>query len=291
MEDNFDWLEFDEFTFHDLDHDIQVKKCISYDPQCLRDVVNRIGKEEGNDMVEDFQERTELIILNMGSLRLCQLDRGELLRELGAIKSLLDSLSDTRHWCILHTEVIQKRDELTTAAIKLSIACWQALRELACGSIGNRTAIRKYRKKEVSGIQLMVYYLEIFEMVSWEVMDTLQLQLVTAVIGVMRNVSHKTYENCKQLHECGATTLLVTKLLQGAQKGNLPGQESPWREGCFRAGGTLINLSEEYEPCLQYCSTNSLLVSILYGSWGTNQRLASVFKELNRLTRTNNPQR
>jgi hypothetical protein len=291
MEDSFAWLDFDEYSFNHIDHCLQSEKTIEYDPQRLKEVVSRIGRAEGQDLMKDIQERSDLITLNMGSLRLCQLDRGELLRELGAIDSLLYILSEMKHWIVPNMEKMNKEDYATTAVIKLSTTCWQALRDLACGSIGNRTAIRNYTTKEMNGIQLMVHYLEIFDEIPWDVLDSLQLQLVTAVIGVMRNVSHKTFENCKELHESGATALLSKRLLHGAQNANLPPQESPWREGCFRASGTLLNLSEEYEPCLQQCGTNALLVDILFGSWGSNQRYAPVFNAMTSLSGLNYPQR
>ena len=251
---------------------------VAYSTEDLSHVAARIGELlDGTDLIDDYTERTALIKINMGSLRLCQLERGELIREVGGIDSLLATLFEVSRW-------IQcgERSDIQTAASHLAIACWKALRELACGSIGNRIAIRLYEQEHISGLGLMINFLRLFEEVTWEDMDALQIDLVTAVIGTMRNASHRTYENCKDLHDNGATTLLAVRVSQGRSSVgfSLPEQSQPWREGCFRAAGTLLNIAEEYEPCLKCCSTNPSVIAILLESWGSNKRLAVVFSSL-----------
>jgi hypothetical protein len=247
---------------------------VAYSHEDLQCVFERIRGLEGTDAIEEYDECTVLIKINMGNLRLCQLDRGELIRELGGIGCLLTTLVEVKRWM-----QYGERNEIQTAAWNLVLVCWRALRDLACGSIGNRTAIRHYKHEHTSGLDLMIYYLKLFDDLMWEDMDDLQVDLVTAVIGAMRNASHATYENCKDLHDNGATALLVGRLLQGTSPIglSLPEQCQPWREGCFRAAGTLLNIAEEYDPCLQSCSTNPSVISILIASWGSNRRLRHVF--------------
>ena len=247
---------------------------VSYCREDLLRVVARIGGLEGADLIEDYKERTALIKINMGNLRLCQLDRGELLREMGSIDCLLATLVEVKHWIRCG-----ERSETQASAWHLTIACWQALRDLACGSIGNRSAIRLYKHQNVSGLDLMTNYLELVEEVTWKDMDDLQIRLATAVIGAMRNASHGTYENCKHLHDNGATILLMGRLIEGTSSFgySLPEQLLPWREGCFRAAGTLLNIAEEYDPCLKSCSISPPVISILLESWGFNKRLRGVF--------------
>jgi hypothetical protein len=62
--------------------------------------------------------------INIDSLRLCQLDQGELIRELGGIDSLLGTLFEESHW--IHGE----RSDIPAAAWHLAIECWKALRDL-----------------------------------------------------------------------------------------------------------------------------------------------------------------
>lgn len=249
---------------------------IAYTCEDLLPVMSRIGKSEGVDLIDDYRARSELVKTNMGTLCLCQFDRGEMLRVVGAIDSLLSTLFEIR-------PLISYGDRIDaqTAAFDLAIPCWQALRDLACGSIGNRTAIRLYRQGDINGLELMISYLKAFDSLSWHEMDELSLFLVTAVIGAMRNVSHKTRVNCQVLHENGASILLIRRLLSGPHTGNsLPEQSQPWREGSYRAVGSLLNIAEEYGPCLELCSSNADLISILVESWGCNKRLKSVFQSL-----------
>eukprot|EP00546_Thalassionema_frauenfeldii_P009602 CAMPEP_0178909824 /NCGR_PEP_ID=MMETSP0786-20121207/8751_1 /TAXON_ID=186022 /ORGANISM="Thalassionema frauenfeldii, Strain CCMP 1798" /LENGTH=157 /DNA_ID=CAMNT_0020581997 /DNA_START=203 /DNA_END=673 /DNA_ORIENTATION=+ len=152
----------------------------------------------------DYKYRTLLIKKNMGCLRLCQLDRGELLREVGAIEALLDTLTEVNKCIESNSEHFQ------IEAIELAIASWGALRELACGSIGNRTAIRKFKdENDVDGIMWIAKYLMSYHKIPWSDMNDSEIRLVTAVIGVARNVTHKTPENCIQCHDCGISSLLI----------------------------------------------------------------------------------
>ena len=262
-----------------LDEEIIAKspcKRVVYTCEDLLPVIARIGRSEGVDVIEDYGVRSELAKTNMGTLRLCQFDRGELLRGVGAIDSLLSTLFEVR--LLIRCG---DRTQTQTAAFELAVACWQALRDLACGSIGNRTAIRLYRQGHMNGLELMISYLKSFDGLLWNEMDKLSLCLVTAVIGAMRNVSHKTHENCEVLHDNGASILLIRRLLGGPHVGSsLPEQSQPWREGSYRAVGSLLNIAEEYGPCLELCSSNADLISILVESWGCNKRLKDVFQSL-----------
>mmetsp|Transcript_32830 Transcript_32830/g.49521 ORF Transcript_32830/g.49521 Transcript_32830/m.49521 type:complete len:301 (-) Transcript_32830:344-1246(-) len=260
---------------------------VAFDRHSLAHVINRIHRAQQGTMESlDYKYRTLLIKKNMGCLRLCQLDRGELLREVGAIEALLDTLTEVNKCIESNSEHFQ------IEAIELAIASWGALRELACGSIGNRTAIRKFKdENDVDGIMWIAKYLMSYHKIPWSDMNDSEIRLVTAVIGVARNVTHKTPENCIQCHDCGISSLLIWRLLNAGEKNNisLPDQSKPWREADFRASVTLINISEEHEPCLHLCSMNPILISRLLHSWGSNKRLKTVFKRMVESARTNLP--
>ena len=277
-EEDVEWLwNFGDGVVIDEDEIANVPYTkVAYTYEDLLPVMARIGRSEGVDLIHDYRVRSELVNTNMGTLSLCQLDRGEMLRKVGAIDALLFTLFEVRALISCGDRI-----DTQTGAFELAITCWQALRDLACGSIGNRTAIRLHRQGGINGLELMISYLKSFDGLLWHEMDELNLCLVTAVIGTMRNVSHKTHENCQFLHDNGASNLLIRRLLSGPHVGSsLPEQSQPWREGSYRAVGSLLNIAEEYGPCLELCSSDADLISILVESWGCNKRLKPVFQSL-----------
>jgi hypothetical protein len=60
----------------------------------------------------------------------------------------------------------------------------------------------------------------------------------------------------------------------------LPEESHLWREGCFRATGTLLNYAAEYETPKQSSSTNPSVIAIVLQSWGSNRRLIVVVSSL-----------
>mmetsp|Transcript_2733 Transcript_2733/g.3237 ORF Transcript_2733/g.3237 Transcript_2733/m.3237 type:complete len:291 (-) Transcript_2733:231-1103(-) len=265
---------------------------IVHDRKGLTSVINRIRHtQQGKiSLLDDFTHRKLLIRKNMGSLKLCQLDRGELLREVGAINALLITIVEAEKFRVNHGN-----KEIQDEALELTVACWGALRELACGSVGNRTAIREFIDSNGgNGLEWMVKHLEAYDGVQWKDMNGVQIKLVTAVIGVLRNVTHKTPENCTPFHVYGLTPLLIWRVLYASEEesehdSSLPDQSKPWREAAFRAAGTLINMIAEDKPCLQFCSMNVRLISILLHSWGSNKRLHKVFANLLRAAKERLP--
>jgi hypothetical protein len=261
---------------------------VAWNREDLVPVIRRIGTaSEGIVSSQNLRERASLVTTHMGSLSLCQVDyRGELLREVGAIDALLSTLFELRSRIMRKstTPMVGTRDEAREEVHLLATVSWKALRELACGSIGNRTAIRMYDQNgAINGLELLVSYLEVYHEVPWHTLNATELNLVTAVIGVLRNVTHKTPENCEPLFDYGVAPLLIWRLLDGLEGGaatELPDQNQPWREACFRCAGTLLNLTEEHTPCLELCSTNPVLVAVLVDSWGANKRLSQVLHDL-----------
>lgn len=238
---------------------------------------------------KDYVDRSVIVRTNVSSWG--DWYRGEMLREVGAIDALMFILSEVHDRVVPGTA---KNNTTTAAAFDLATACWQSLRELACGSIGNRTAIRLYKDDDDDGVnnglELMTNYLRAFSEVGYREMDCHDLDIVTSVIGVMQNVTHKTPENCKPIHDYGASELLIEKLLVPAEDDDddtLPNQSRPWREACFRAAVTLINIMEEYEPCLDLCSKNAAVIPVLLESWGKNKRLKGLFRRLLQAARRN----
>lgn len=264
---------------------------VAYSSKDLEAVIARLRSREGGEehsgssSEKDFVDRSVIVRTNVSSWG--DWYRGEMLREVGAMDALLSILSE------VHDRVVPgtAKNDTTIAAFNLATSCWQSLRELACGSIGNRTAIRLYNDDDGvnNGLELMTNYLRAFSEVGYREMDCHELGIVTSVIGVMQNVTHKTPENCKPIHDYGASELLIDKLLVPDEDDDdtLPDQSQPWREACFRAAVTLINIMEEYEPCLELCSMNAAVIPVLLESWGKNKRLKDLFRRLLQAARRN----
>ena len=217
--------------------------------------------------------------------------------------------------------------------LQLANTCWAAIRDLACGSAANRRAIREYRNDEFNkgGLEWLVLYLRRGEGVRF--LDTtvattttaaIEIRLLTTVIGVLRNITHATPENCQELHRLGVSSLLTDMILpvspppppppsqqqqqqqqqkQQQQHDNttaicigLPPASSLWREATFRAAGTLINMAERHDACATLFATNPTLVRTLVASWGGQQPqkmtllhlgLAAILQETKRMYSTN----
>ena len=229
----------------------------------LCDVMKRLGHQEGDNVVEDYKERTRLVAVHMGSMALCRGERGEMLREVGAIHALLATLTEILSCC---SSASDPREE-STEAILLATACFGAIRDLACGSAGNRTAVRTFSSNDTRGLELLGQYLRLYDKVPWEAIASPEhLSLLTNIIGALRNVTHSAGDNCAELHMYGVTSMLSWRLLHSGK--SLPDPTQPWREAAFRAGGTLINMAEKCSDCAMLCARDPALVHILIESWG-----------------------
>mmetsp|Transcript_17353 Transcript_17353/g.20075 ORF Transcript_17353/g.20075 Transcript_17353/m.20075 type:complete len:455 (+) Transcript_17353:155-1519(+) len=209
-------------------------------------------------------------------------------------------------------------DTVFDSVIELSIGSLGALRDLACGNAINRATIgsfkiNQYRNKvEIeSGLHIVSFFIKRNHHVLWndilcsktsEDQDTtrqptargkLELKLLTAATGVVRNITHSTQTNCEELHKCGLTEYFIWRLRHGHEQqeheyvttpslensyinnvnetselSRLPDPTKPWREACYRISGSLINMAEKYHQCALRCTMDDELIYILLESWG-----------------------
>ena len=233
----------------------------------VRDIMLRLKRPEGNDVVKDYQLRTRIVQTQMGSMTLCRGSRGETLRQSGAITACLSTLEEGYSGLPPPNEAIPKDESME--AVLLATSCWGAIRDLSCHNAGVRSDVRTFSSngQATNGLQLMALYLAFYNSTSWEELVSREhLSLLTNVIGAMRNVTHSTGENCMELHEHGVTSLLSWRLLHAGP--SLPDVSQPWREAAFRAGATLINLAEKCPDCAVECARNVTLLHILIECWG-----------------------
>jgi hypothetical protein len=224
----------------------------------------------------DYCERTKLVELQMGSMALCRGDRGEELRHAGAIHALLCTLTEL--WNKIPAPQEPSSFDLETESIvRLVIACFGAIRDLACGSAGTREALRTISFDDMGGMQLLSEYLRKYHGVYWDELDSLHLTLLTCAIGAIRNVTHSTTENCILLHHHGVSQMLIWRLKHGSGQDvddtiTLPAASDPWREGVFRSASALINLAEKCSESAEACAADPLVIRLLVESWGGSQR-------------------
>lgn len=225
----------------------------------------------------DYVERATLVEVQMGSMALCRGERGEELRRAGAIQALLETLTELLSK-IPAPQQSTTVDMQTESIIKLAVTSWGAVRDLACGSPGNREALRLIVVDGIGGMQLLSNYLTLYDGLCCHDIDMLHLKLLTVVIGAMRNVTHATAENCAQLHHYGVSTMLIWRLKHGAQQAfdnlsiALPSASDPWREGAFRSASTLINMAEKCRASAEASAMDPEIITLLVESWGGNQK-------------------
>jgi hypothetical protein len=276
---DFGGFEFDDELQESNAYTIpQSEKC--YDN--LLEVMIRIGapSTEELDPCQDYQERIKLVDGYMGTMAQCRGQRGEELRETGAIQAILGTIMELLERLPPATggEPDDTSDAAPDLATKLAIACWGAARDLGCGSNGNREALREIEIDGVGGMQLSSIYLERYRGIRWDELDPLQLNLLTTVVGAMRNVTHSTTANCAQLHEFGVSVMLIWRLKQSTSSDSettalaLPDASSPWREGAFRSASTLINMAEKCAATADLCGKDTVIVRLLVESWGGSQK-------------------
>jgi hypothetical protein len=224
-----------------------------------------------------YREREKIVNVQMGNMALCRGIRGETLRSAGAFESLFSTVYE------LYDKIPSPLDRVwesleKTSILKLATACWNACRDLGCGSAGNREAIRTTTINGKGGLQLLTEYLSIYDGISWCDITELHLRLLTSVIGTMRNITHSTTENSSSLHHFGVTKMLIWRLKEASRKQvdhipSLPMTTDPWREAAFRSASTLINMSEKCPECAKVCGNDPHIVSLLIDSWGGNQKV------------------
>lgn len=224
----------------------------------------------------DYCERTKLVELQMGTMALCRGDRGEELCRAGAIHALLYTLTELLNKVPAPQEPTSIHLE-TESIVRLAVACFGAIRDLACGSAGTREALRTIPFDGMGGMQLLSEYLRKYHGIYWHEIDSLHLKLLTCAIGAMRNVTHSTTENCTLLHHYGVSHMLIWRLKHGSGGDEdetiaLPVSSDPWREGVFRSASTLINMAEKCSESAEVCATDPLVIRLLVESWGGSQR-------------------
>lgn len=124
-----------------------------------------------------------------------------------------------------------------------------------------------------------------------------ELRLLTNALGVVRNASHSTPDNCQAFYEYGLSDLLVWRLSPDvyeslnrsdneqtskakercSDRNNdessitisaLPDATRQWREASYRAAGSLINLAEKCPAVASHLGSNRKLIYLLIETWG-----------------------
>jgi len=238
--------------------------------------------------IENLRLKQSLICNYMGTMAQCRGENGNRLREAGAIGGVLYVLHclvqeyiphpplPVRHDDVIAspltaTEVeleseepilvwndvqLDKKDHVVSSIVlEVASTCLAALRDLACGSMTNRsvigethhTTIQKEAKTThsfTSGIEILAFFIHRLHKVSWERIlvlpvapvrpsdndwevalaqpppqpppqHRLELRLLTNAIGVLRNVAHSHRINCELIHKYGITTELIWRLKLG----------------------------------------------------------------------------
>lgn len=291
---NDDDDEDDNENWNDLPYPADANLTLSDLPSIMK----RIGRpNDDQSVVEDYRERSRYILSTMGSLALVRGAQGDVLREAGAMTALLSTVMEL--WERLppvNQHALQQTSQTTdptnyanvstvdplVATLELAKNAWGAIRDLSCGNAENR---RLPRVLEVSpgrnGIQLAAEYLRRYHEVPWPTISLPDIGLITAVVGVMRNITYATGDNSRQLHVNGVTDLLLWRLLHGngpttptitttptSSTSSLPQTDLPWRGACFRAAGALVNMAEKCHECAIQCANHAALIHILAESWG-----------------------
>mmetsp|Transcript_8254 Transcript_8254/g.18500 ORF Transcript_8254/g.18500 Transcript_8254/m.18500 type:complete len:497 (-) Transcript_8254:308-1798(-) len=106
-----------------------------------------------------------------------------------------------------------------------------------------------------------------------------ELRLLTNTLGAIRNTSHSTPDVCQECFNHGLVDPLIWRLmpdhmLESTQStssipsSSLPEASRPWREACFRAATSLINLSEKCPDVAYQLGSNRRLIYLLIEAWG-----------------------
>mmetsp|Transcript_683 Transcript_683/g.1162 ORF Transcript_683/g.1162 Transcript_683/m.1162 type:complete len:490 (+) Transcript_683:198-1667(+) len=123
-----------------------------------------------------------------------------------------------------------------------------------------------------------------------------ELRLLTNTLGAIRNTSHSTPDVCQDFFNYGLVDLLVWRLtsddtLRNTQStktmpsSSLPGASRPWREACFRAAGSLINLAEKCPDVAYRLGSNRRFIYLLIEAWGGARAVVFDPNKTNKSTR------
>ena len=271
------------------------------------------GESAANTELE-LEYRAELVRGHMGSLALCRGARGDVLREAGALDAALNMLDDLNPdgggdskaaplrlppigSCNLPTGDLE-HGGVTHATLSLASACMGSVRDLACGSAANRSAICAFRGRSSGrgGVRILSSYVRRCHPLLWGDILALpgveravegrtergkkELRLLADGAGAIRNATHSSPSTCEGMHREGVTEMFSWRLKhgEGCHEGgrevvgslppSLPDATRPWREACFRMAGSLINISERCPAASRFCGSDPYLVMLLVEAWG-----------------------
>ena len=285
-------------------------------------------------------KRTTVLVSNhMGTMAQCRGRAGERLREAGAVDALLLTLfrllvrghgvslpdaagGDGRPTRAATHDGLQDMvgdayrerlggdvsrgallRELDDSALDLAISALGGVRDLACGSAGNRAAILQWRPPDGTGgvrngAELLGACVRRYHGIEWKDIvlglrfggeeesaqgasctrrGVKELRLLTNALGCIRNSSHSTADVCQAFYSFGLVDLLTWRLIgDGGDAGRraidvlprLPDASSPWREACFRCACALINISEKNDCTAKELGSNRDITLLLIESWG-----------------------
>eukprot|EP00581_Thalassiosira_minuscula_P011085 CAMPEP_0183717896 /NCGR_PEP_ID=MMETSP0737-20130205/11331_1 /TAXON_ID=385413 /ORGANISM="Thalassiosira miniscula, Strain CCMP1093" /LENGTH=511 /DNA_ID=CAMNT_0025947373 /DNA_START=161 /DNA_END=1692 /DNA_ORIENTATION=+ len=116
-----------------------------------------------------------------------------------------------------------------------------------------------------------------------------ELRLLTNALGAIRNTSHSTPDVCQEFFNHGLVDPLVWRLMpdhdpleraefmaSASTSSLLPDASHPWREACFRAAGSLINLAEKCPDVAHRLASDRRLIYLLIEAWGGANALTPV---------------
>ena len=202
-------------------------------------------------------------------------------------------------------DTILNEFDLTT--LDLAITCLGSLRDLACGSAENRSALLSWipppnnsfdndQYKIENGVPVICAYINRYHQMTWEdIMSSKQrgsaessnttlhtdrgkkeLRLLTNALGVIRNSSHSTPDICQAYFNHKIVDALVWHIMPTQEdddtsiisSSSLPDVSCPWREACFRIGASLINIVEKCKDAGHQIARNRRLIYLLIETWG-----------------------
>jgi hypothetical protein len=190
-------------------------------------------------------------------------------------------------------------NEFDMTALDFATSCLGSLRDLSCGSAFNRAAVLTWTPPSPcraacieNGVHLLSTYVKRYDRWKWEEILSLkqrgldtrstgpahesaastdrgkkELRLLTNALGVIRNISHSTPDVCQEMFNHGLVDPLVWRLMPRCSI-KLPDVSLPWREACFRAAGSLINLAEKCPDVAHQLGSNRELIHLLVETWG-----------------------
>ena len=201
-------------------------------------------------------------------------------------------------------DIILNEFDMTT--LDLATTCLGSLRDLACGSAENRSALLSWIPPPnnslshddqciiENGVHVICAYINRYHQMTWEDIISLkqrgsaepnttlytyrgktELRLITNALGVTRNSSHSTPVICQAYFNHKIVDALVWHIMPHTQddvdilsSSSLPDVSCPWREACFRIGASLINIAEKCKDAGHQIARNRRLIYLLIETWG-----------------------